>query len=275
MDTQDTQLLEELASIAEQYTVNAPKEVFRAFPNWAPLLLPPLQGLWLEPLERPTGDALGLTGVVITEIAPGGLAAKSKKLRTGDVVHVINGRAVTTPKEAATLLREAYGTVSLVVTKASKSETLESAKPRLAGLAYAEMAIRMTRNSEGIFGLVLNDANRVTHVAEGSGAARAGLKPFDLVTHVDEVPLVGSIAPYVEGKVSVRLGIERPPAALYNQISAAENAPDEKQVLTEIAKLWGGDSKTQKRALSPPRSLSPDTLLQLNESPSRMRMAAE
>ena len=136
-------------------------------------------------------------------------------------------------------------------------------------------AIRMTRNSEGIFGLVLNDANRVTHVAEGSGAARAGLKPFDLVTHVDEVPLVGSIAPYVEGKVSVRLGIERPPAALYNQISAAENAPDEKQVLTEIAKLWGGDSKTQKRALSPPRSLSPETLQQLNESPSRMRMAAE
>ena len=46
-------------------------------------------------------------------------------------------------------------------------------------------------------------------------------------------------------------------------------------MLTEIAKLWGGDSKTQKRALSPPRSLSPDTLLQLNESPSRMRMAAE
>ena len=138
----------------------------------------------------------------------------------------------------------------------------------------------MTRNSEGIFGLVLNDANRVTHVAEGSGAARAGLKPFDLVTHVDEVPLVGSIAPYVEGKESVRLGIERPPAALYNQISAAENAlgknaPDEQQVLTEIAKLWGGDSKTQKRALSPPRSLSPESLLQLNESPSRMRMAAE
>ena len=97
---------------------------------------------------------------------------------------------------------------------------------------------------------------------------REGLK-------VDEVPLVGSIAPYVEGKESVRLGIERPPAALYNQISAAENAPNEQQVLTEIAKLWGGDSKTQKRALSPPRSLSPESLLQLNESPSRMRMAAE
>ena len=62
--------------------------------------------------------------------------------------------------------------------------------------------------------------------------------------------------------------------SLYNQISAAENAPDEKQVLTEIA-LWGGDSKTQKRALSPPRSLSPESLLQLNESPSRMRMDAE
>ncbi len=86
---------------------------------------------------------------------------------------------------------------------------------------------------------------------------------------------MGSIAPYVEGKESVRLGIERPPAALYNQISAAENAPNEQQVLTEIAKLWGGDSKTQKRALSPPRSLSPESLLQLNESPSRMRMAAE
>ena len=56
---------------------------------------------------------------------------------------------------------------------------------------------------------------------------------------------------------------------------STENAPDEKQVLTEIAKRWGGDSKTQKRALSPRRSLSPESLLQLNESPSRMRMAAE
>ena len=62
----------------------------------------------------------------------------------------------------------------------------------------------------------------------------------------------------------MRLGIWRPPAALYNQISAAENAPDEKQVLTEIAKLWGGDSK-QKRA-SPPRRSRP-SLLQLEQSP--------
>ena len=212
---------------------------------------------------------------MITEIAPGGLAAKSKKLRTGDVVHVINGRAVTTPKEAATLLREAYGTVSLVVTKASKSETLESAKPRLAGLAYAEMAIRMTRNSEGIFGLVLNDANRVTHVAEGSGAARAGLKPFDLVTHVDEVPLVGSIAPYVEGKESVRPG-----SSGRRRRSTTRSPPPRtrrtRNRCSPRSRSCGAATRRRRSArASPPRSLSPETAAAAERESVPMRMAAE
>ena len=71
MDTQDTQLLEELASIAEQYTVNAPKEVFRAFPNWGTELSVVLRNQTAEQIEtalaglESTDDASGKEKVAV------------------------------------------------------------------------------------------------------------------------------------------------------------------------------------------------------------------
>ena len=64
-------------------------------------------------------DILGLTfevpedaslkGVVVANIAAGGLIARSKKLRLGDVLHAVNGQPVATPQQGASLLREAKG----------------------------------------------------------------------------------------------------------------------------------------------------------------------
>ena len=71
MNTQDTQLLEELASIAEQYTVNAPKEVFRAFPNWGTELSVVLRNQTAEQIEtalaglESTDDASGKEKVAV------------------------------------------------------------------------------------------------------------------------------------------------------------------------------------------------------------------
>ena len=73
MNTQDTQLLEELASIAEQYTVNAPKEVFRAFPNWGTELSVVLRNQTAEQIEtalaglESTDDASGKEKVASSE----------------------------------------------------------------------------------------------------------------------------------------------------------------------------------------------------------------
>jgi len=86
-------------------------------------------------------DVLGLTfevpadlsfkGVVVADIMPGGLIARSKKLRIGDVVHAVNGRPVTTPEQGASLLREAKGVVQIVATRAN-------AKPQLCNTIAGE-----------------------------------------------------------------------------------------------------------------------------------------
>ena len=73
-------------------------------------------------------DKLGLTfevpedserykGVVVAVIQPGSRAAG--KLVIGDVIHVIDGRAVTTPQEGASYLKTAKGIIQMVVTRAN------------------------------------------------------------------------------------------------------------------------------------------------------------
>lgn len=60
-----------------------------------------------------------IKGIVVADIQSEGLAARSKKLKVGDMLHAINGQAVSTPQAAATLLREAKGVVQLVITRAN------------------------------------------------------------------------------------------------------------------------------------------------------------
>jgi hypothetical protein len=57
-------------------------------------------------------------GVVVANIAAGGLIARSKKLQVGDVLHAVNGQPVATPQQGASLLREAKGVTQLMVTRA-------------------------------------------------------------------------------------------------------------------------------------------------------------
>ena len=58
-------------------------------------------------------------GVVVSIIHDGMVAAKAKVLHVGDVVHAINGVAVTTPQQAADELRKAHGTVKVTLTRAA------------------------------------------------------------------------------------------------------------------------------------------------------------
>ena len=59
-----------------------------------------------------------LKGVVVAQVHEGYLMHKAKKLAEGDVVHVINGVAVTTPEQGATLLGQSKGVIKLVLTRA-------------------------------------------------------------------------------------------------------------------------------------------------------------
>ena len=78
-------------------------------------------GIWLQPVELQEQEEV-LMGVIVAEISPFGVVARSgKKLRVGDVLHVVNGKAVTTPLEAAAVLNEAsesdIKTIQLVVAR--------------------------------------------------------------------------------------------------------------------------------------------------------------
>ena len=86
---------------------------------------------------EPPADAT-LKGVVVAEMRPGGLAARSKKLKIGDVVHVVNGRPVTTPQQGAQLLREAKGVVQIVVTRLGAAPKPKEGEEAAAELSKAD-----------------------------------------------------------------------------------------------------------------------------------------
>lgn len=194
-------------------------------------------GLWLQPVELQEQDAVVMMGVIVAEISPFGVVARSgKKLRVGDVLHVVNGKAVTTPLEAAAVLNEAshshsdLKTVQLVVTRThTRPARWGSAGWGIAGVsgvAVGDVLICAERGNRG-FGLTLNHVNRVTDVDVGSPAYKAGIRPFDRITAVDgvEVGEQRTLSELVKGHTSVRISVERPPRSAYRVIANTENEP--------------------------------------------------
>ena len=75
------------------------------------------------------------------------------------------------------------------------------------------LTMKLTRKN-GTFGMALSDQNRVTSLPDGP-AKKAGLKQFDLVTHIDGVEIVGKISEYVKPKQqAIMLTIARPPQSM-------------------------------------------------------------
>lgn len=59
-----------------------------------------------------------LKGIVVAQVHDGYLMASLKKLQEGDVLHTINGVAVSTPQQGADQLRMATGTIKVSLTRA-------------------------------------------------------------------------------------------------------------------------------------------------------------
>lgn len=78
----------------------------------------------------------GGKGVLIEDLNPEGLAAKSKQLRARDIVLSIDGAAVDDPEEAATRLRAAEGEVKLVVIRSSLAPPQKAAPVKRGGLFF-------------------------------------------------------------------------------------------------------------------------------------------
>ena len=79
-------------------------------------------GLTFEPREE--GDG----GVCVGAIQPGFIAAQSS-LRVGDVLRLVNGRAVATAEDAGDLLKACHGTIDLAVERGSARPRGDSVTP--------------------------------------------------------------------------------------------------------------------------------------------------
>lgn len=164
-------------------------------------------GVGIQDLNRQLVQALGMSekkGALVTNILPG-LAAERAGLRQGDVILELNGNPITdvralqqgvarTPvgsKVTMKILRRGeVRTVSAVVGKfaqavevvARREKSPEPVPKEVLGLTLEELTPETTKK----FKLSVENGVVVTEVTEGSSAARAGVRPGDLLAEVDQ-----------------------------------------------------------------------------------------
>jgi serine protease Do len=188
--------------------------------NLAKSVLPQLQargqvswgflGIGIQELSGPLTQALGMSkkqGALVTNLLPG-LAAEKAGLQRGDVILEFDGtditdvrtlqqRAARTPvgtKAKIKILRQGeVQSVTVVIGEFSpEGEALarperspEPAPKEVMGLTLEEL----TPKSAKKFRLSVEKGLVVTEVTKGSSAARAGVRPGDLLTEVDQKPV--------------------------------------------------------------------------------------
>lgn len=117
----------------------------------------------------------------------------------------------------------------------SKSEASVIEPPRLSStrritipdvdlLESDTITVHVRLDAEFMASLSMNRMNRVTAVREGGAADNAGLRAFDKLCAVDGEPLTSDIY-YLSTSGEVSATWERPNAAMYTSIAAAESSP--------------------------------------------------
>lgn len=164
-------------------------------------------GVGIQDLNKPLVQALGMSekkGALVTNILPG-LAAERAGLKQGDVILEFNGNSITdvralqqgvarTPvgsKVTIKVLRRGeVRTVSAVVGKfaqavevvARREKSPEPVPKEVLGLTLEELTTETAKK----FKLSIENGVVITEVTEGSSAARAGVRPGDLLAEVDQ-----------------------------------------------------------------------------------------
>lgn len=167
-------------------------------------------GVGIQDLSGSLAQALGMTdkkGALVTNILPG-LAAERAGLKRGDVILEFDGTAITdartlqqgvarapvgTKVPIKVLRRGEVETVSAVVGKfdqdvevvARPDQSPEPAPKEVLGLTLEELTPEKAKQ----FKLSAGKGVVVTDVVDGSSAARAGVRPGDLLTEVDHEPV--------------------------------------------------------------------------------------
>jgi len=188
--------------------------------NLAKSVLPQLQargqvswgfmGIGIQELSGPLTQALGMSkkqGALVTNLLPG-LAAEKAGLQRGDVILEFDGTDITdvrtlqqrvarTPvgtKAKIRILRQGeVQSVTVVIGEfspevealARPERSPEPAPKEVMGLTLEELTLETAKK----FRLSVEKGLVVTEVTKGSSAARAGVRPGDLLTEVDQKPV--------------------------------------------------------------------------------------
>lgn len=167
-------------------------------------------GVGIQELNGPLAQALGLSnsekrGALVTNILPGHAAEKAG-IQRGDVIVEFNGQSIKDVRDLQkTVARTPVG--KKVKIKVLRDEEIRSVRVVLGEFTQEVVARRVEpRESppKEVLGLTLDELTPeiikkyklsvergvvVSEVAEGSSAARAGVRPGDLVTEVDQKPV--------------------------------------------------------------------------------------
>jgi serine protease Do len=191
-------------------------------------------GVSIQDIDQELSQTMKLPtarGVLIADVQGGSPAAKAG-LRRGDVVVKVDGQAVSSTGQFRNAIASAGAnrTVSLELYREGKLQTLSAslgespssvaagprtrggrgAEPALEGLGVAELTPEMRRNFS--IGDDVSKGVVITNVTPGTPAARAGLRPGDVLLEVNRKPVtnVRELADaYGKAKGSVLLLINR------------------------------------------------------------------
>lgn len=158
-------------------------------------------GIGIQDLTPDLAEALrlgDLRGALIANIEPGS-AAERAGLKTGDVVTAIDGR----PVHGSTDLRNRIGLtpagskVSLTVKRGDDEQiiavTIEAEEKALPDVSGTPLEGARMRDASSAGSQIGGSGVVIESLASGSAAARAGLRPGDIIVAVNRVP-VASVA---------------------------------------------------------------------------------
>ncbi len=167
-------------------------------------------GVGIQELDGPLAQALGMSknknkGALVTNILPGH-AAESAGLQRGDVILDFDGTSVKNVRDLQRIVartpvgkkvkikilrQEEVRTVTAVVGEFTqevlvrREEPPETPPKEILGLTLEELTPEAAKK----FKLGVERGVVVTEVTQGSAAARAGVRPGDLVAEVDQKPV--------------------------------------------------------------------------------------
>ena len=165
-------------------------------------------GVGIQDVNGQLARALGMSekqGALVTNVLPG-MAAEKAGLRRGDVILEYDGspikdvrelqrKVARTPKGTKVRIKILRGGKDKVVTAAvgeftqevlvRREESPETPPKDVLGLTLAELTPETAKK----FKLSVEAGVVVTEVSEGSAAARAGVRPGDLLAEVDQKPV--------------------------------------------------------------------------------------